>query len=287
MKNIYLILISFIFVSNAFAQPADTANFIIKNETERTVCKRSTIEFINKSNYFPYHTYVWDFGDKSKKDTVYTQANIKHTYSKDGQYTVSLTIIDTSNFDTVLAQKRKINIIKIYKPDASDFTSKADDFLTFNYTFKVSEKFKPFDPTVWQYSWDFGDGETANNLDSLSTFHGFPNENKDPGYKVQLKVHLNPNKITLSNNKTEDCFDTATVFIKVKDGFFKNDSSSKNIPLIPNVFTTQVSKVNAAWFAYLTSNLTSSTSRRPWFPRATVQHHRLFNVLPATDPRKS
>jgi len=237
MKKIVSLLFIISLGLRVFAQPSALANFVIKYDVAKIVCFQSTVEFENTSTDSTINTYVWDFGDGSKKDTVYSLTpNMKHTYLKDGKYSVSLTIIDTSNFDTVLAQKKRTDVIKIYRPNIVGFSNKSDDFETFNVTFKNSEEFKPFDPTAWTFVWDFGDGYTEP-TDSSSIFHHFKEKNFKPGYNVTLRVQLK-DEIKLSNNKTAECFDTVTIVVPVKDGFFKTDSASNDLkPLIPNIFT--------------------------------------------------
>lgn len=245
MKKILSILICYSFIIGVKAQPKGIAYFEIVNQTQKSVCFTSTIEFQNKSDDYPGYTYVWDFGDGSAKDTTKDLSkNIKHTYSKDGQYWVILSVIDTtlkdvSKKDSVLAtsKKSKIANVKIYRPVHDEFTYTADEFETFNVTFKAPESFKPFDAKAWIYRWDFGDG-TVQDFDTTEVFHHYKEENLKPGYSVKLTLLLNSDIVTLSNNKTDECFDSITVPVVIKDGFFKNDSSSNNkIPFIPNVFT--------------------------------------------------
>lgn len=237
MKKILSILFFWSLSCVVFAQdpPVDFANFDIVNYTAKTVCFKSTIEFINKSTPDTItHTYVWDFGDNSKKDTTYSLlSNIKHTYNKDGKFSVTLSIIDTSNNDTLLSQKKRPNAITIYKPTAEAFDIKVDDFQTFQYTFTPSKSFAPFDSSAWQYDWYFGDDTFVE--DSVIPEKIYAKENFTTGYSVKMVLRLKDN-IKLSNNKTAECRDSIIQIIKVRDGFFKGDSATRKA-LIPNIFT--------------------------------------------------
>ena len=48
----------------------------------------------------------------------------------------------------------------------------------------------------------------------------------------------------MSSGTPTECFALDTVVVSVTDGFFKTDSSSKKIPLIPNIFTPNKDGVN-------------------------------------------
>jgi hypothetical protein len=254
MKRIISIVFIISLGLEVFAQPAAIADFIIKNQTEKVVCFQSTISFINTSTLDTLYPnkgvcFIWDFGDNSPKDTVgykkdsLTNRTVTHLYANDGKYTVILSIIDSSNLDTVIATpKKRLDVIKIYSPKMAAFDKKIDDFETYNYTFTIPTSFKPFDPKAWTYDWDFGDG-TSELTDSNAIFHHFKEENLKPGYNVTLTVKLK-DEIVLSNKKTAECFDSVSVVYQVSDGFFKIDSSNKKKPLIPNIFTPNGDNVN-------------------------------------------
>jgi len=245
MKRIITILFLINLVTRVFAQPP-VANFVFLDDRVRTVCLSSqsllsnVVELVNASDTSRIYRYVWDYGDKSKKDTTYSiSSNAKHTYTQDGKYTITLSIIDTSGI--VLNQKTG-KIIKIYRPTiAADFTFKADDFQTYNLTF-TNPVFNPFDKTAWTYDWDFGDG-TTETTDSSSIYHHFTDANSTPGYTVKLKIQLK-DEVKLSSGTPAECFAVDSVVVSVTDGFFKTDSSSKKIPLIPNIFTPNKDGVN-------------------------------------------
>lgn len=238
MKKILSILICYSFIIGVKAQPKGIASFGIVDNSKTPACNNSTIEFQNKSDsalYYGY-TYVWDFGDGSAKDTTKDlKENITHTYSKDGQYWVTLSVVSKNGSVLATSKKSKTANVKIYRPVHDEFTYTIDEFETFNVTFKAPESFTPFDTTAWIYRWDFGDG-TVQNFNTTEVFHHYKEENLKSGYSVKLKIQLSPD--VKLNGSTEKCSDSVILPVVIKDGFFKNDSSSNNkIPFIPNVFT--------------------------------------------------
>ncbi|MDD2487253.1 MAG: PKD domain-containing protein [Candidatus Gracilibacteria bacterium] len=131
-------------------------------------------------NNFNIASYKWDFGDSNTS----TEKSPTHTYKKDGEYTVTLTTIDSegktkqtketiSVFGNGISESRNSSAISVnilanpisgeapLKTDFQAITNKAGDF---------------------RYSWDFGNG-TSSDLKNPSTVF------KDPGfYTVVLKV---------------------------------------------------------------------------------------------------
>jgi PKD repeat protein len=99
-------------------------------------------------------SYVWDFGD----GTTATGAIISHTYMEDGNYVVTLTIIDNDGMETI---KTTIQVVKNKPPvakliESGTFVNKKEPI-----TFDASSSYD-YDGIIVYYYWDFGDGTTTN-----------------------------------------------------------------------------------------------------------------------------
>ena len=117
-----------------------------------------TVKFTNKSTDTDGDelTYSWDFGDGNTS----TDKNPSHTYEKDGNYDVKLTVSDGNSSDTY-TDKVKISSDNDdnNSPEAS-FTSVTDGT-----TVKFSNNSTDPDGDELTYSWDFGDGEHSTDKD--------------------------------------------------------------------------------------------------------------------------
>jgi len=245
MKKVITILFLSTLILRALGQPPIPSFSILSTNVK--VCNQADISFKNTTDTTGnslLFTYVWDFGDSSHFDTIAYTKPVIHHYSSDGKYSITLTIVDTTNKKkgNILASKVRKDAIRIYSPYFKSFSDTANDFETFNYTFRIPEGFKPFDPNVWHYEWNFGDNVDTI-TDSVAIFHHYKAENLSPGYKVKLTISLNTDKIELSDKKTDQCFFSDSLNVLVYDGFFKKDSLKRE-PLIPNIFTPNKDGVN-------------------------------------------
>ncbi len=109
-------------------------------------------------------TYLWEFGDGN----VSNAENPTHSYAVDGDYTVSLTVTDGGELSATAILNMTINIPN--RPPlavaSSDKTS-GPNILTVN--FNGSGSSDPDGDTL-NYSWDFGDGSTSNQMNPSHDF---------------------------------------------------------------------------------------------------------------------
>jgi PKD repeat protein len=127
-------------------------------KTAGTVKVGETITFDASGSYDPDGTivsYSWAFGDGNTG----TGVSVQHAYSKDGTYTVSLTVTDDDGTtDTVNAT---ITVIVTNKAPLASFTESAETISTGeSIHFDASASHDP-DGTIVAYAWNFGDGNTT------------------------------------------------------------------------------------------------------------------------------
>ena len=124
----------------------------VANFTADTLsCTSKPINFANSSSG-PGLKYTWNFGDGSTSD----QPNPVHLYSKEGMYSVNLSITDQYGCGSAIS---KTNYIRIANPKAG---------------FKVSDSTGTCPPLIVtftnqsvnysKYEWNFGDGTTSTEL---------------------------------------------------------------------------------------------------------------------------
>ncbi|MCK2241696.1 MULTISPECIES: PKD domain-containing protein [unclassified Crossiella] len=120
--------------------------------------------------------YKWEFGDTATGEG----AKPSHTYAKDGEYRVTLTVTDDKGATSAPVTKS----VRAGKPPAgqpptASFTVSCQrDKCSFNGSGSTDP-----DNDIDAYAWDFGDGQTGT---GATTSHSYPN--KQASYAVKLTV---------------------------------------------------------------------------------------------------
>ncbi|SFW70248.1 PKD domain-containing protein [Chitinophaga sancti] len=105
----------------------------------------------------PGITYLWDFGDGSTS----TDLNPIHTYTAEGNYTVTLTATSADGCSKTLTQTEYIKIAAI----AADFT--ISESLCKGTTLHFVNTTQPAPQSA---TWTFSDGDVQNSVDAVKTF---------------------------------------------------------------------------------------------------------------------
>jgi FOG: PKD repeat len=165
--------------------------------------------------------YTWNFGDGTTSNQI---GNVTHTYTKEGNYTVSLTISNSYGNRT----ETKTNYIYVGGGVIADFTADkttGPSPLAVKFTDKSSGN-----PT--KYAWDFGDGSTSTEKNPSHTY------TSTGQYTV---------KLTVSNEFGSDT-KTSTSFI--------------NVGTAPYVFFTANGTINSKQVTFTThGNVADGTYR--------------------------
>jgi len=135
-------------------------------ESASTVYTGEVIDFDASASYDPdgyIISYSWDFGDGNTDSGV----AVSHSYVDDGEYTVILRVVDNNG---AVGFKTAPILVKNRPPVADLDTSSAildkEEIVTFN----ASRSYDP-DGYIVEYSWDFGDGDTAS---GVTISHSYP-----------------------------------------------------------------------------------------------------------------
>jgi PKD repeat protein len=155
-------------------------------------------------------SFLWEFGDST---SVTGQTNPSHTYLNLGIYYVTLTIVDLTNPECYDVEVIAVNICDL-----------AASFIISTNLLEVTCT-APFDPGYYHIAWDFGDGSTAEGLNSIThTFSG-------PG-----TYHICMTLTELSTN----CVDDVCHNVIVTADIFENNLSNQIIiypnPVIDNLY---------------------------------------------------
>ncbi len=135
------------------------ANFSIDNNN---VLGPATIVFTNSSEHAT--GYHWDFGDpESGTNNTSEKAKPTHTYTKAGNYTVTLTV-SSNNFNQKNTTTQVVTITAPSTPPVAKFTIENNNIYS-----PAEVKFSNTSKNADNYSWDFGDPGSGNNSSSETT----------------------------------------------------------------------------------------------------------------------
>ena len=173
-------------------------------------CINSIVSFTAQNSYDldgNIVSYSWDFGD----NTQGTGVNAQHTYSSNGVYAVTLTVMDNDNAIATTQLQVTIGGVSCPALQAPVANAGLDRNVNVNdvVNFDASLSYDP-DGNIVSYSWDFGDGTTAT---GLTTTHSYTSQGT---YTVTLTVTDNDGLIST---------DTAIVNVALPSGGTGGSSS--------------------------------------------------------------
>ena len=167
-------------------------------------------------------SYAWEFGDNSSATGVKTE----HVYTRKGNYTLTLTLIDDDG--AFNATSRLVPILN--NPPVAVFTESADEVYTYETIYFNATGSYDSDGYIVSYLWDFGD-RTAGT--GVVVEHAFT---KDGNFTVTLTLIDNENGTgTFAANKTvlnqgPTCIFTESAEIAYNDDDITFDASESNDP---------------------------------------------------------
>ena len=101
----------------------------------------------------PPYTYRWDFDNNGVVDS--TSANPSHIYATSGNYTVALSVTDSS-LDGTSNTETKTSYITVFAPVDADFSANAVEGVSGRTVFAFSDQ-TTGGKTPYTYQWSFGD----------------------------------------------------------------------------------------------------------------------------------
>jgi KaiC/GvpD/RAD55 family RecA-like ATPase/PKD repeat protein len=168
------------------------ASFTYSPETLRV---NETVTFNASTSYDPdgnIVSYIWDYGDGFNE----TGMIVKHAYTMEGNYTVTLTVTDDDGFTDSYSK-----LLKITSYPVAAFTySPSSPLVNHTVTFNASSS-TPDGGTIVSYFWNFGDGTNINETNPI-TYHTY---NTTGTFTVTLNV-----------TDSEGLWDTESKFITVR-----------------------------------------------------------------------
>ncbi|MDL2260975.1 PKD domain-containing protein [Methanimicrococcus sp. OttesenSCG-928-J09] len=178
--------------------------------------------------------YLWDFGDGSTS----TDKNPKHTYTKEGYFTVTLTL--TNDYGTKNMSKK--DYVYVGSGPIANFTAdKTSSTSALNVRFTDQSTGAP---TSWL--WDFGDGTTSTEKNPSHSY------SKLGSYNVSLTVSNSFGKDTMTKSSYININAAPYVF------FTANTSGTRQI-----AFTSFANVTEPATYSWNFGDGTSSSEKNP------------------------
>lgn len=213
------------------------------NSPDSLTCPERTVTFRNTSSA-PNPTYLWDFGDGNTS----TERNPVHSYLTDGNFTVTLLVVD---FYGCRDSITKSNYIKIVTPEANIIAS--DTMGTCPPLFVM---FSNNSQNYLSWTWDFGDSTTSNAA-SPTHFYSVPGV-----YNASLTV-TGPGGCTSTK--------VQPITVKGPQGTFTYDKTVGCDPLTVTFTASTRNRVSFVWdfndgnTLFTTDSVVTHTYTRPGF----------------------
>jgi len=118
---------------------------------------------------YPINQWLWDFGD----DSTATGADVEHTYTHEGQYTVTLTVTDEFGLSDTLVMDDYIDALHPIYPVAGFSASVTSGGYPLSVTFTDTSNMGTYEINNWL--WDFGNDSTGSGS-SVSMSYQRPGE---------------------------------------------------------------------------------------------------------------
>jgi len=140
-----------------------TANFISDTTTGYLPL---VISFTDTSEIgtYPINQWAWDFGD----DSTATGTNVQHTYTQEGQYTVTLIVTDEFGLSDTLTMVDYIDALHPIYPVAGFSASVTSGDYPLNVTFTDTSNMGTY--TINSWLWDFGNDSTGSGSNVSMTY---------------------------------------------------------------------------------------------------------------------
>lgn len=202
-----------------------TVSFMVNDSVSCFPARVQFTDLSSASTSTNNNTWLWDFGDGNQV----TQQNPLHVYTNSGIYTVTLKVTNDKGCFGVLT---KTSYIQVNGGVRADFTNTPVNVC--RPPFPVSFTNNSTGPGTLTWHWDFGDGDTSN---QMSPSHNYTN----PGNYT----------VTMAITSTNGCSDTLT-----KTNLFniQNITTSFSVPdsvcinaIVPFLNTSTPTPVSSSW----------------------------------------
>ena len=188
---------------------------VAMNGPDHVGCVPHTVTLYNNSA--GGSNFSWDFGDGSTQQTTNNRDSIKHTYIKEGNYTITLNASNSCS---------KKSITDYVVVNASPTAA----FIANKYKSCTNEeiKFTNQSTSATSYKWDFGDNTTSDQNEPTHSYTA-------PGF---YRVILKANRI---NGPSSICSETTERIIEVSAPIVSINGDDENCTNVPLVFVSNIS----------------------------------------------